>query len=121
MYNTFIGEYCATHDDWENELAAAPYYLKIKYDGCYVMFSYNQLASDFNNELVREARGIIFRTGEWEYPVCWAFDKFGNYGESYVPEIDWPTAMVTEKIDGSLIKVWWDGYWHISTNGTIDA
>ena len=121
MYNTLIGKYCATHADWENELAAAPYYLKIKYDGCYVMFSYNQLASDFNNELVREARGIIFRTGEWEKPVCWAFNKFGNYGESYAPEIDWETATVTEKIDGSLIKVWWDGYWHISTNGAIDA
>lgn len=121
MCNTLIGEYCATHVDWENELADAPYYLKIKYDGRYVMFSYNQLASDFNNELVREARGIIFRTGEWEHPVCWAFNKFGNYGESYAPEIDWSTAMVTEKIDGSLIKVWWDGYWRISTNGTIDA
>ena len=121
MYNTLIGEYCATHDDWENELAAAPYYLKIKYDGRYVMFSYNQLASDFNNELVREARGIIFRTGEWDYPVCWAFNKFGNYGESYAPEIDWETAMVTEKIDGSLIKVWYDEKWHVSTNGTIDA
>ena len=121
MYNTIIGEYCATHANWEQDLAAAPYYLKIKYDGCYVMFSYNQLASDFNIELVREARGIIFRKGEWEKPVCWAFNKFGNYGESYAPEIDWSTAMVTEKIDGSLIKVWWDGCWRISTNGTIDA
>ena len=121
MYNTIIGEYCATHANWEQDLAAAPYYLKIKYDGPYVMFSYNQLASNFNIGLVREARGIIFRKGEWEKPVCWAFNKFGNYGESYAPEIDWSTAMVTEKIDGSLIKVWWDGCWHISTNGTIDA
>lgn len=121
MYNTIIGEYCATHANWEQDLAAAPYYLKIKYDGPYVMFSYNQLASDFNIELVREARGIIFRKGEWKKPVCWAFNKFGNYGESYAPEIDWSTAMVTEKIDGSLIKVWYDEKWHVSTNGTIDA
>ena len=50
-----------------------------------------------------------------------AFNKFGNYGEPYAPDIDWSTAFVSEKIDGSLIKVWWDGAWHISTNGTIDA
>lgn len=53
--------------------------------------------------------------------VCHPFDKFGNYGESYVREIDWKSARVTEKIDGSLIKVWYHGGWHISTNGTINA
>lgn len=36
--------------------------------------------------------------------------------------IDWSTARVQEKVDGSLIKVWHhDGAWHVSTNGTIDA
>lgn len=88
------------------------------------MFSYDQIRSNFNLSIVREARGIIFRTGEWETPVCHAFDKFGNYGESYAPEIDWPTSFVTEKVDGSLMKVWYDlpdRKWYISTNGTIDA
>jgi hypothetical protein len=85
------------------------------------MFSYDQIRSNFNISLVREARGIIFKEGRWQTPVCWAFNKFGNYGESYAPDIDWSTAFVTEKIDGSLIKVWWDNEWHISTNGTIDA
>ena len=95
--------------------------MKIKEDGPYVIFNYDQIHSDFNNPLVREARGIIFRKGKWDYPVCWAFNKFGNYGESYAPDIDWNTAFVSEKVDGSLIKVWWDGTWQISTNGTIDA
>lgn len=122
MFNTELGIFCSAHDNWEELLSAEPYNLKISEDGPYVMFKYNQLSSDFNEPIVREARGIIFRKGEWETPVCWAFNKFGNYGESYVPEIDWDTAFVTEKIDGSLIKVWWDnGYWHVSTNGTIDA
>ena len=30
-------------------------------------------------------------------------------------------ASVQEKVDGSLIKFWYDNGWHISTNGTIDA
>ena len=121
MCNTEIGYFCSVHDDWFERLTQEPYSLKIKEDGPYVMFSYDQIRSNFNIALVREARGIIFRKGEWEVPVCHAFDKFGNYGESYAPDIDWDTAFVTEKVDGSLIKVWWDNSWHISTNGTIDA
>lgn len=121
MCNTKIGTFCATHDNWAELLIQEPYCLQIKEDGDYIMFSYNQIRSDFNIGLVREARGIIFRKGAWEVPVCWAFNKFGNYGESYAPEIDWETAFVSEKVDGSLMKVWWDNEWHISTNGTIDA
>ena len=121
MFNTELGLFCSTNDNWEELLTVEPYYLKIKEDGPYVIFNYDQIRSDFNNPIVREARGIIFRKGKWEYPVCWAFNKFGNYGESYVPDIDWNTAFVSEKVDGSLIKVWWDGDWNISTNGTIDA
>ena len=122
MCNTELGKFCKGHADWQELLAQEPYCLKIKEDGPYTMFSYDQIRSDFNLRLVREARGIIFRNGEWENPVCWAFDKFGNYGESYAPDIDWATSFVTEKVDGSLIKMWYDaGNWHISTNGSIDA
>ena len=121
MINTELGIFCSAHENWEELLAAEPYYLKIKEDGPYVIFNYDQIRSDFNRTIVREARGIIFRKGEWENPVCWGFNKFGNYGEGWVEDIDWSTAFVSEKVDGSLIKVWWDREWKISTNGTIDA
>jgi hypothetical protein len=73
-------------------------------------------------EMVRECRGIILdSTGNFA-PVCVPLYKFGNYGESYADEIDWNTAVVWDKIDGSLIKLWYHrGKWNISTNGTIDA
>jgi hypothetical protein len=121
MFNTELGIFCYMHDNWEELLTQEPYYLKIKEDGPYVIFNYDQLRSDFSRTIVREARGIIFRKDDWSHPVCWAFNKFGNYGEGWVEDIDWSTAFVTEKIDGSLMKVWWDGEWNISTNGTIDA
>jgi hypothetical protein len=122
MYNTNIGAFCAEHEDYLELLAAEPYYIKIKEDGHYIIFNYDQIRSDFSNPIVQEARGIIFSKGHWEHPVCWAFNKFGNYGESYVHDLDWDTAFVSEKVDGSLIKVWYyRGSWHISTNGTIDA
>lgn len=110
------------HNDWESILTQPPYNLKISRDGNYIMFKYSQIASDFSIPLVREARGIIFREDKNFECVCRPFDKFGNYGESYVPEIDWDSASVQTKIDGSLMKVWYDGgAWHVSTNGTIDA
>ena len=121
-YNTKIGEFCATHKDWQELLSQEPYNLTIKFDGIFVIFNYNQLSSDFSNPIVREARGIIFAIGEWEAPVCHAFDKFGNYGEEYVPEMDWNTITVSEKIDGSIMKLWnFAGKWAVSTNGNIFA
>ena len=121
-YNTKIGEFCATHSNWEELLAQEPYSILVKRKDGFVIFNYRQLSSDFSNEIVRECRGIIFKEGEWKYPVCHAFDKFGNYGEEYVPEMDWGTVKVTEKIDGSIMKLWChNGCWNLSTNSNIDA
>lgn len=117
-------EFMNTHRDWEDILTQPPYSIKVKRDGDYILLKYNQLSSDFSLPIVRECRGSIFylnQHGKYEC-VCRAFDKFGNYGESYVPEIDWDNAVVEEKVDGSLMKVWHhNNQWHVSTNGTIDA
>ena len=114
--------------DWQKILSAEPYNIKISsapaINGAYYLLKYNQLSSDFNLAFCREARGCIMyfdNLAQRFECVCHPFDKFGNYSESYVPEIDWKSAKVTEKVDGSLIKVWYHGGWHISTNGTINA
>ena len=112
-----------TNPNWMEIIQSAPYNIAIKNDGEYYLLKYNQLSSDFNEEIVRECRGSIFRLdgAEW-ICVCHPFDKFGNYGEAYCPDIDWETAYVYEKVDGSLMKMWYDhDQWHLSTNGTIDA
>lgn len=106
---------------WESILSRPPYNLKWSRDGSYILFKYIMGMSDFSIPLVREARGCIFYEPTWEC-VCRGFDKFGNYGEFYCPEIDWNTAEIQIKRDGSLIKLWCHKRkWHISTNGTIDA
>lgn len=120
MYHIELRDFILSHENWEELLTTDPYNLKISRDGDYIMFKYNQLSSDFAIHLVREARGIIFRESDWVC-VSHAFNKFGNWGEKYCPNIDWGTASVQEKVDGSLIKFWHDNSWHISTNGTIDA
>lgn len=113
------------NEDWEKLLAAEPYNLEIRHDKGYVLFKYNQFLSDFNLKLVREARGSIFTkiNDVWDC-VCYPFEKFGNWGEPYAatPYMDWDSTQFQQKVDGSLIKMWFnEGDWHISTNGTIDA
>ena len=88
-------------ENWEEVLQQSPYFINIKKEDDYVLLKYNQLFSDFSNEIVRECRGAIFRKqgGRW-ICVSRAFNKFCNYGESYAPKINWENAAVVEKIDG---------------------
>ena len=109
------------HENWRELLTAKPYCIKIVEEGNLVLFKYSQIDSDFFNPIVQECRGIILEKDTWEV-VAYAFRKFGNFGESYVDEIDWESAVVETKEDGSLIKVYYyDGEWRVGTNGTIFA
>lgn len=109
-----------SHADWKSLLAAPPYSLILKEEDGFTLLKYDLLFSDFNQPIVRECRGIILDGGN--RVVCCPFFKFFNYGESYADHIDWATARVQEKIDGSIMKLWFYGdRWHLSTNGSIDA
>lgn len=89
------------------------------------IFNYETINCDYNDPIVQEARGIILEIDEEIGSisvVCWPFRKFGNYQEGYVDEIDWNTAKVQEKVDGSIIKLYfYNGEWIWATNGRIDA
>lgn len=116
-----IINFIKSHSNWEELLTSSPYNLSIKRDGKLILFKYNQINSDFNEEICCEARGLILEEGTWKV-VRMAFKKFFNIGESYAAKIDWNTAVATEKIDGSIISVfYYDGKWRIATNSTIDA
>lgn len=113
------------NDNWKEILSSAPYNLKIvekTLNGVdYVLLKYNQIESSFYEEIVKECRGIIFRKNDWKI-VCFPFKKFFSYGEIYADTINFDTAKIQEKIDGSIIKLWYDNNsWIISTNGLIDA
>lgn len=111
-------------DTWRDELRQPPFSLKIVEEGNYFLFKYDMLYSDMAFELVQEARGAIVKWDcvEEQYKVVsYPFKKFFNYNEPNAAEIDWETARVWQKIDGSCIQVWYDDGWHFSTLGTIDA
>ena len=114
--------YLSQHpQDWQTRLET-DHCIRSRSEGAYTIFNYG-LTPDFSNPLVQEARGIILNTQTLEV-VCWPFRKFGNHTESYADAIDWSTARVQEKVDGSIIKLWYDhagNHWQFSTNGMIRA
>lgn len=72
---------------------------------------------------MKTAGGIILYRKDFSI-ACYPFDKFNNYDSGYAHKIDWVSVRVEEKIDGSLMKIWWNfltNEWVLSTNGTIFA
>ena len=102
--------------------------IAVRYGGPYVLLKYKNIYAggeqcvDFTDEAIKECRGIIVKKTEKGYEiVCRPFKKWFNFQEPLADEIDWASARVQEKIDGSLVKLWHDDGWHWSTMGTIDA
>ena len=94
--------------------------IRIHTDKTLMIFNY-EIEADFSDPIVQEARGLIIDIATWDI-VCWPFRKFGNSIESYADKIDWDSAKVQEKVDGSIVKLYWyNGKWNWATNGVIDA
>ena len=105
-------------DNWEQQLNDR--FIRTSHTGNLVCFKYG-MEADFSDPLVCEARGIIIDVVH-QMVVCRPFDKFFNVQERYAADIDWNTARVLEKIDGSLIKLYWyGGKWIYATSSTCDA
>lgn len=72
-----------------------------------------------NNPIICKCRGLVLRNnGEiLNYP----FDRFfNNFENTEKAKLDWNTALAQEKIDGSLINVFWTGeQWEITTRGSF--
>jgi len=87
-----------------------------------VLLKYNQIESPMGDPIVQECRGIVLDEADDWRVVARAFSKFFNYGEGHAAPIDWPTASVQEKVDGSMIAVYaYKGAWHAATTGTPDG
>lgn len=102
---------------------AASYGIKAKGDTALgvVMLNYNQIASPMEETICQECRALLLETASWNV-VSRSFFKFFNHLEPKSHAIDWATARVQEKLDGSLICVYYHReQWHIATKGTPDA
>lgn len=86
------------------------------------VFNYDQIESPKSHPYVMQSRGLIL-DGDFNI-MCLPFDRFFNFGEvvDHSDIIDWGVAQCFEKVDGSLIKIYWDGRQYcIATRGTAFA
>ncbi len=88
-----------------------------------VLIKYDQIDSDMSLTEVREARGLVLELNTWKV-LNLAFKKFFNSAETHAAKIDWNTAHILEKLDGSCISVyydWNDLTWYAATTGTANG
>jgi len=88
-----------------------------------VLIKYDQIASMMGEPIVQEARGLILEKGTWKV-MSLPFFKFFNSAEGHAAKIDWDTAHILEKCDGSMIQLYWDWNkekWFAATTGTAEG
>lgn len=88
-----------------------------------VLLKYDQIKSPTYHPVVQECRGLILDENDNWNVVSYPFRRFYNYGQNNAEKaIDWSTAVVQEKLDGSLIQLFYYGSeWLIATTGKADA
>ena len=88
-----------------------------------VHLKYNTIEADFSRQEVREARGLVLEKGTWDV-INYGFSKFFNLGEDNAAPIDWSTAKLMAKLDGTCIMAHYDyttHKWCFSTTGTAEG
>jgi hypothetical protein len=84
--------------------------------------TYNMIDSPLGETIVRQCRGIVLDSDNDWLPVCYPYNKFFNFGEGHAAELDWDSVRIYEKVDGTMIGLYFYGNrWNVSTTGTPDA
>lgn len=87
-----------------------------------VLLKYDQLNSPLGNKVVQKCRGIILDEDQDWKVISYPYDKFFNYGEGHADEIDWETARVYEKLDGSIMTLYYyNDAWNVASSGLPGA
>lgn len=76
--------------------------IHVSRDGDLVSLKYDQIESPMDHPLVRTLRGMVVLDAERPVILAHPYDKFWNHGEGKAAAIDWSTARVLDKLDGSL-------------------
>jgi len=102
--------------DWlehlENDL-----HISVVRDGDLASLKYNQLESPMADPMVQQCRGMVVDCAKRRV-LAWPYNKFFNHGEHLATPIDWATARVQEKLDGSLMILHVrDCIWSVASSG----
>ena len=92
--------------------------LKVYKDRGLVSINYNQIDSP-KNEVTNECRGLILYEKDWSI-AAYPFYRFFNKGEGSAEDVDAKISFLQEKLDGSIISLFWnkiDENWQPATRG----
>jgi len=97
--------------------------IKVRVYDNFVCLNYDQIESPKTHPITVECRSLKLVKGSWAV-ASRAFDRFFNYGEcpDQYAEFDFNEAVITEKVDGSLVPIWYntiDKRWEISSRSAI--
>jgi hypothetical protein len=110
-----VRDLIALTPDWLSILTEQ-YAITAVSDGDVVSLKYNQHESPMHEPIVQECRGMVVHVPTGTI-LAHPYNKFWNHGEALAAEIDWSTARVLEKLDGSLITLYHNGGWCIASSG----
>ena len=77
-----------------------------KTDGHHVILDYDQITVRWDEPFGYVCRGLVLDARTLDV-VCFGLHKFFNAGEGHAAPIDWSTARVYEKLDGTMVNRWW--------------
>lgn len=77
-----------------------------KVEGPHLILDYDQIAVKWAEPYGYICRGLVLDANTFEVIAC-GLGKFFNDAEHYAAPIDWDSAKVFEKIDGTMVNRWW--------------
>jgi hypothetical protein len=105
------------------EILVETYKIIVNRDGALASLKYDQIESPMSEPIVQQCRGMVVDV-EQRRVLAWPYNKFWNHGDVQADVIDWSTARVQEKLDGSLMILYWRDIahgWTVASSGTPTA
>jgi hypothetical protein len=118
--DNLVRQLMALREDWLAHLQAE-YKVKVSRSACerLVSLKYDQIESPMREAIVQQCRGMVVDLANRKV-LAWPYDKFWNHGEALADAIDWSSAQVLEKLDGSLMILFYDEHkagWSVASSG----
>lgn len=113
---SYVKRLIQSREDWLEHLVDH-YKIKVTRDGDLASLKYDQIESPMGDPHVQECRGMVVHVPT-RTVLAHPYNKFWNHGESLAHSIDWGTASVLDKLDGSLMILYFhDGEWRVASSG----
>ncbi len=93
--------------------------IKVVENNGFYLYNYNQkVLVPRDDEIIKLCRGLVLNKEGLQYNF--PFKRFFNAHEKECSAIDWESAEILEKLDGSMISYWYTGSeWEVTTRGSF--